>query len=242
MQSMLLIGALAYAAMVGDERRASQTDEGHRLHRASKFSICSQHKNSFKAWTSRLARELSQLRRHAIKWAGKGELPDRPGRRRQRGCDGRARQGRCGDRTAATTVTTTFSVQREINSLPIFAAKAVVVDEPQCALLPVQGAQGQGSTKELTPSKPVGATTARLRPYQGQGHADSRRPYTPLPSGEGGWIEGHGPGHQDDRPPISPTAHSSCETGEANSDTLVSTSAKYVEGRRWALDTANRGR
>ncbi len=135
-------------------------------------------------------------------------------------------------------------VQPEIKSYADLRGKTVVVDAPNTAfgLLLYKVLKDNGLNKGDYTVKAAGGTTQRLDAMlQGQGQCAAaviNPPFSFAPPRPASRTWARPPRRS---APISPTARSCCAPGpRRNSDTLVRYIQAYVEGRRWALDPANK--
>ncbi len=247
MQSMLMIGALACAAMVGTMSAApAQTRlKAIVFPGLSNFSIfAAQHKNLFAKHGIEI--ELvntpnSDVMRNGL---AKGEYQIAQG-----GVDNAVAMVELA-KADAVIVTggdngyNHIFVQPEINSLADLRGKAVVVDAPNTAfaLLLYKALKDNGLNKGDYAVKPVGATTARLeamtKDKANAAAAVVNPPFT-FRAKEAG-LKDMGPATKTIGAYQSDGAFVMRDWAKANSDTLVRYISAYVEGRRWALDPANK--
>ena len=247
MQSMLMIGALACAAMVGTMSAApAQTRlKAIVFPGLSNFSIfAAQHKNLFAKHGIEI--ELvntpnSDVMRNGL---AKGEYQIAQG-----GVDNAVAMVELA-KADAVIVTggdngyNHIFVQPEINSLADLRGKAVVVDAPNTAfaLLLYKALKDNGLNKGDYAVKPVGATTARLEAMtkdKANAAAAVLNPPFTFRAKEAG-LKDMGPATKTIGAYQSDGAFVMRDWAKANSDTLVRYIRAYVEGRRWALDPANK--
>ena len=247
MQSMLVIGALACAAMVGTMSAApAQTRlKAIVFPGLSNFSIfAAQHKNLFAKHGIEI--ELvntpnSDVMRNGL---AKGEYQIAQG-----GVDNAVAMVELA-KADAVIVTggdngyNHIFVQPEINSLADLRGKAVVVDAPNTAfaLLLYKALKDNGLNKGDYAVKPVGATTARLEAMtkdKANAAAAVLNPPFTFRAKEAG-LKDMGPATKTIGAYQSDGAFVMRDWAKANSDTLVRYISAYVEGRRWALDPANK--
>ena len=247
MQSMLMIGALACAAMVGTMSAApAQTRlKAIVFPGLSNFSIfAAQHKNLFAKHGIEI--ELvntpnSDVMRNGL---AKGEYQIAQG-----GVDNAVAMVELAkaDVAIVTGGDNGFNrvfVQPEINSLADLRGKAVVVDAPNTAfaLLLYKALKDNGLNKGDYAVKPVGATTARLEAMtkdKANAAAAVLNPPFTFRAKEAG-LKDMGPATKTIGAYQSDGAFVMRDWAKANSDTLVRYISAYVEGRRWALDPANK--
>jgi ABC-type nitrate/sulfonate/bicarbonate transport system substrate-binding protein len=247
MQSMFVIGALACAAMVGTMSAApAQTRlKAIVFPGLSNFSIfAAQHKNLFAKHGIEI--ELvntpnSDVMRNGL---AKGEYQIAQG-----GVDNAVAMVELA-KADAVIVTggdngyNHIFVQPEINSLADLRGKAVVVDAPNTAfaLLLYKALKDNGLNKGDYAVKPVGATTARLEAMtkdKANAAAAVLNPPFTFRAKEAG-LKDMGPATKTIGAYQSDGAFVMRDWAKANSDTLVRYIRAYVEGRRWALDPANK--
>jgi len=135
-------------------------------------------------------------------------------------------------------------VQPEINSLADLRGKTVVVDAPNTAfgLLLYKALKDNGLNKGDYAVKPVGATTARLEAMtkdKANAMAAVINPPFTFRAREAG-LKDMGPATKTIGAYQSDGAFVMRDWAKANSDALVRYISAYVEGRRWALDPANK--
>jgi ABC-type nitrate/sulfonate/bicarbonate transport system substrate-binding protein len=247
MQSMFVIGALACAAMVGTMSAApAQTHlKAIVFPGLSNFSIfAAQHKNLFAKHGIEI--ELvntpnSDVMRNGL---AKGEYQIAQG-----GVDNAVAMVELA-KADAVIVTggdngyNHIFVQPEINSLADLRGKAVVVDAPNTAfaLLLYKALKDNGLNKGDYAVKPVGATTARLEAMtkdKANAAAAVLNPPFTFRAKEAG-LKDMGPATKTIGAYQSDGAFVMRDWAKANSDTLVRYIRAYLEGRRWALDPANK--
>ena len=131
-------------------------------------------------------------------------------------------------------------VQPEINAYADLRGKTVVVDAPNTAfaLLLYKALKDAGLNKGDYTVKPVGGTTARLEAMTNAAAAVLNPPFT-FRAGEAG-LKDMGTATKAVGAYQSDGAFIMRDWAKANSDALVRYISAYVEGRRWALDPANK--
>jgi ABC-type nitrate/sulfonate/bicarbonate transport system substrate-binding protein len=135
-------------------------------------------------------------------------------------------------------------VQPEINGYADLRGKTVVVDAPNTAyaLLLYKALKDAGLNKGDYAIKPVGGTTARLEAMtkdKGNAAAAVLNPPFSFRAGEAG-LKDMGTATKAIGAYQSDGAFIMRDWAKANSDALVRYISAYVEGRRWALDPANK--
>jgi len=135
-------------------------------------------------------------------------------------------------------------VQPEINAYADLRGKTVVVDAPNTAyaLLLYKALKDAGLNKGDYAVKPVGGTTARLEAMtkdKGNAAAAVLNPPFSFRAGEAG-LKDMGTATKAVGAYQSDGAFVMRDWAKANSDALVRYISAYVEGRRWALDPANK--
>ena len=135
-------------------------------------------------------------------------------------------------------------VQPEINAYADLRGKTVVVDAPNTAyaLLLYKALKDAGLNKGDYAVKPVGGTTARLEAMtkdKGNAAAAVLNPPFSFRAGEAG-LKDMGTATKAIGAYQSDGAFIMRDWAKANSDALVRYISAYVEGRRWALDPANK--
>ena len=135
-------------------------------------------------------------------------------------------------------------VQPEINAYADLRGKTVVVDAPNTAyaLLLYKALKDAGLNKGDYAIKPVGGTTARLEAMtkdKGNAAAAVLNPPFSFRAGEAG-LKDMGTATKAIGAYQSDGAFIMRDWAKANSDALVRYISAYVEGRRWALDPANK--
>jgi ABC-type nitrate/sulfonate/bicarbonate transport system substrate-binding protein len=135
-------------------------------------------------------------------------------------------------------------VQPEINAYADLRGKTVVVDAPNTAfaLLLYKALKDAGLNKGDYAVKPVGGTTARLEAMtkdKANAAAGVLNPPFTFRASEAG-LKDMGTATKAVGPYQSDGAFVMREWAKANSDALVRYISAYVEGRRWALDPANK--
>ena len=164
-------------------------------------------------------------------------------RRRQRGSDGRTRQADVAIVTGGDNGFNHIFVQPEIKPMPTCGAKQSwwMPRHGVCAA-PLQGAQGRRLNKGDYEVKPVGGTTARLEAMtkdKGNAAAAVLNPPFTFRASEAG-LKDMGTATKAVGAYQSDGAFVMRDWAKANSDVLVRYISAYVEGRRWALDPANK--